>query len=267
MSLRECISKLRKNKKVYICDSPMFSDKNWQLFQEREKAFWEYEINRPTYNPDPKEHIKPSLERWGIDTSYFRDKAALEIGSGPFGFFAGVSQINKDHLPKDLVVSDSLMDFYQKFKISDLIPENAVRLQAPGEDMPFADGSFDVILTDNTIDHVNDCDRLLQEIRRLLRPDGVLLFSSHILVGCVRPFKPLIKLVDLNHPHHFTRGEIDDLFDRNGFHLGSHTSIPLYESEEAIPPEASLFKKCVYFVGFRVMHTLYGVGKLKGRSR
>jgi hypothetical protein len=47
----------------------------------------------------------------------------MEIGSGPFGFFSGISQMNKEHLPENLIVSDSLMDFYQKFDISNLIPE------------------------------------------------------------------------------------------------------------------------------------------------
>lgn len=266
MKLQEYISQLKKNKKVYIYDSPVYLDQKWQLYQEKEKVFWEYEINRPSYNPNPKEHIKPSLKHWGIDTSYFKDKTVLEIGSGPFGFFAGVSQINKEHLPENLIISDSLMNFYQKFEMSNLIPENAIRLQAPGEDIPLPDDTFDIILTNNTIDHAEDCDKFLLEIKRLLKPNGVLLFSSHIIVDFIKLFKPLIKLVDINHPYHFIQDEIDDLFNRHGFVLKSKVSVPLCK-EETIPAEANFLKKCIYIIGFHIVQTLYGVATLKNPNK
>ncbi len=265
MDIQESISQLKKNKKVYIYDSDVYLNQKWQHYQNKEKKFWEYEVKRPDYNSNPKEHIRPSLKHWNIDTSYFKDKTVLEIGSGPFGFFAGVSQMNKGHLPKVLVMADSLMEFYQQFEISNLIPENAIQLQAPGEDMPLPDGSFDIILTNNTLDHVKNCDDFLKEIKRLLKPNGHLLFCAHFITAIAKPFKPIIKKIDTNHSYHFTQPDIEKLFDRHRFNLISKVSVPLYK-EEMIPLEAKFFKKCIYVIGFHIMQTLYGVADLKRKN-
>lgn len=42
------------------------------------------------------------------------------------------------------------------------------------ESLPFADGSFDLVVLDNVLEHVQDRDKTLAEIRRVLRPDGTL---------------------------------------------------------------------------------------------
>jgi len=256
--MQQYLDKLPKVGNVYMHDSPVYADSNWMKYQEREKKFWEYEVNRPTYNPDPVEHIKPSLKYWGIKTDFFKDKNVLEIGSGPFGFFSGVSRVNAGHLPATLVVSDSLMDFYQELKVSELIPPKSILLRSPGEDLPFPDKCFDVVLTNNTIDHVQDCDRLLSEIKRLLSPGAVLLFSSHIIVDCIKLLRPLIKQVDINHPNHFTLKEMEDMITRCGFRLKTKSTVPLHK-EESIPPETTLIQKGKYFIGFRLLHTMYGV--------
>ena len=42
------------------------------------------------------------------------------------------------------------------------------------ESLPFPDASFDLVTLDNVLEHVQDRERTLAEIRRVLRPDGVL---------------------------------------------------------------------------------------------
>lgn len=42
------------------------------------------------------------------------------------------------------------------------------------EDLPFPDASFDLVILDNVLEHVQDQERTLAEIRRVLRPDGLL---------------------------------------------------------------------------------------------
>jgi SAM-dependent methyltransferase len=48
-----------------------------------------------------------------------------------------------------------------------------------GEDIPFAAASFDTVVTTFTLCSVADPARVLSEIRRILRPDGVALFLEH----------------------------------------------------------------------------------------
>jgi SAM-dependent methyltransferase len=47
-----------------------------------------------------------------------------------------------------------------------------------GYSIPFNDQSFDMIASFEVIEHVSDTDRYLAEIRRLLKPDGVAMFST-----------------------------------------------------------------------------------------
>ena len=44
---------------------------------------------------------------------------------------------------------------------------------ARSEQLPFADGSFDVVLSHHVIEHVDDHDLHVSEMRRVLRPDGL----------------------------------------------------------------------------------------------
>lgn len=48
-----------------------------------------------------------------------------------------------------------------------------------GEEIPFADSSFDTAVCTYTLCSVDDPARVLEELRRILRPGGVLLFLEH----------------------------------------------------------------------------------------
>ena len=54
---------------------------------------------------------------------------------------------------------------------------------SPAEKMPFETRSFDIICSFNSLDHVDDVDRVIDEIKRVAKPDGLLLL-----------------LVEINHP-------------------------------------------------------------------
>jgi SAM-dependent methyltransferase len=53
-------------------------------------------------------------------------------------------------------------------------------LRAPAEDLPFGDGSFDVVVSTLVLCGVDDQPRALRELRRVLRPGGRLLFIEHL---------------------------------------------------------------------------------------
>jgi ubiquinone/menaquinone biosynthesis C-methylase UbiE len=64
-------------------------------------------------------------------------------------------------------------------KVRELRPE-AMVLRAPAEDLPFDDDTFDVVVATLTLCTVRDPAAALGEIRRVLRPEGRLLFIEHV---------------------------------------------------------------------------------------
>jgi SAM-dependent methyltransferase len=50
----------------------------------------------------------------------------------------------------------------------------------PIEDLPFEDGSFDVVVMNNVLDHVQDADRCLERATGLLRPGGIFVFGQDL---------------------------------------------------------------------------------------
>ncbi len=53
-------------------------------------------------------------------------------------------------------------------------------IAAVGEALPFADESFDIVLSDNVIDHAEQPAAILSEIVRVLVPSGFLYFTVNI---------------------------------------------------------------------------------------
>ncbi len=47
-----------------------------------------------------------------------------------------------------------------------------------GEELPYDDGAFDAVVCVDVLEHVQDLDRVMAEIARVLRPDGTLLFDT-----------------------------------------------------------------------------------------
>jgi SAM-dependent methyltransferase len=54
----------------------------------------------------------------------------------------------------------------------------AALVEADLRELPLADDSFDVVVSFETIEHMEEPERALAELRRVLRPDGVLVISS-----------------------------------------------------------------------------------------
>jgi SAM-dependent methyltransferase len=104
-------------------------------------------------------------------TTIGEDDRVLEVGCGAHGliFFFGA---------KNVVGVDPLADHYAR-----LFPawqHRAQTVAAPGENLPFPDASFDVVLCDNVVDHAEDPRRILEEIARVLKPGGAFFFEVNV---------------------------------------------------------------------------------------
>ncbi|WXG40757.1 MAG: class I SAM-dependent methyltransferase [Candidatus Freyarchaeum deiterrae] len=112
--------------------------------------------------------------QWLIDTlkkfKQLKGKRVLDVGSGSGGIsiaFAknGIETVNFDTGQKYTTVSQKWAE------------ENGVKLNqmlASGEEMPFKDKSFDVIICSDVIEHLERPENLVKEVSRLLQKDGML---------------------------------------------------------------------------------------------
>ncbi len=93
-----------------------------------------------------------------------------------------------------------------------------------GEQLPFADGSFDTVLVTFTLCSVDDQARVLNEMRRVLRPSGVVLFLEHGSAPDVnvqkwqRRIEPVWKRIGGN--CHLTRA-VSGAYQAAGFSIGN----------------------------------------------
>jgi ubiquinone/menaquinone biosynthesis C-methylase UbiE len=86
----------------------------------------------------------------------------------------------------------------------------------PDAGLPFADGEFDLVLCAETLEHVHDVQRLLSEVRRVLRPGGRLALTTPAHRLLMRPPVPLSP-----HIRFFTRGSLRLLLVDMGFEVQS----------------------------------------------
>lgn len=125
-----------------------------------------------------------NLKISGVDLSVFDGKEVLDVGCGRGGKTIYIAQNTK-------LKSIHGFDVPAVFK-----PEDAERYAKAkgvsnctfslgyGEDMKFADNSFDLVVSDDVIEHVDDPERVFQEVYRVLRPAGlaIMKFPSYKMV-------------------------------------------------------------------------------------
>jgi ubiquinone/menaquinone biosynthesis C-methylase UbiE len=82
----------------------------------------------------------------------------------------------------------------------------------PDMPLPFADGSFDLVVCTETIEHVRDLQLLLSETRRVLEPGGRLAVTTparRLLMATPDPLSPDIRFL--------TKRTLRSLLDQMGF--------------------------------------------------
>ena len=96
------------------------------------------------------------------------------------------------------------------------LPHARIAELEPDAPLPFDDGAFDLVLCAETIEHVRDVQLFLSEVRRVLRPGGVLALTTPA-------HWPLVRAPDPLSPHlrFFTRRSLGRLLDELGFDVQS----------------------------------------------
>jgi len=112
--------------------------------------------------------VRDLLARFGTISE---DARVIEVGSGAHGLiFCFGARLG--------VGIDPLAVSYRK-----LFPHwqtQATTIAAAGEQLPFRDQSFDVVLCDNVVDHAESPARIVAELARILKRDGLLYFTVNV---------------------------------------------------------------------------------------
>lgn len=111
------------------------------------------------------------LTTFGLSASFPDGKLMLDVGCGPRGSLEWASTA------RERVGVDPLVDSYRQLGIE----RHAMRyVNAGSEAIPFPDGYFDVVSAFNSLDHVEDLQRSLNEMRRVLNKGGDMLIITEI---------------------------------------------------------------------------------------
>ncbi len=104
------------------------------------------------------------LEQLQLPGDFFRGQKVLEIGCGPMVPIMQFTECQRYAL-------DPLMDVYRASGWP-LEAYEATLIPAKAEDIPYADGFFDAVISVNALDHVDDFARTAREMQRVLRTNG-----------------------------------------------------------------------------------------------
>jgi len=100
------------------------------------------------------------------------DTILAAMMAGPTGKAVGI-----DIVPEMLQRAKSNLD------MTDV--KNVTFKRASGEDLPFADAEFDVVISNGVINLIPDKAALLTEVMRVLKPGGRLMLADQVAIGSV----------------------------------------------------------------------------------
>ena len=154
------------------------------------------------------------------------DGAVLEIGGG-----TGANLVHYGPGVSSLTVTEPDAAMLKRLeRRARAEAPRATVLRAPAEDLPFEDGTFDVVVSTLVLCGVDDQPRAVREIRRVLRPEGRFLFLEHVRAADPAVAKKqdrmnwlnrIVVCCDCNRP-------TVDTVERTGFRVAvlEHTELP-----------------------------------------
>jgi SAM-dependent methyltransferase len=178
----------------YIPDftDPRYLDEvGWFLFHEKyERGHFggSYDEERLAYSQLFMDEV---LGYCGQDTQWLADKTVLSIGCGCTGDLAAWPAAVK-------MAADPLLYAYQHLEmlLDDLAgTSRTIHLAVGIEELPLLDNCTDLVLCRNALDHMPDPRKGVQQVWRILKPDGVF-FVSVDIGGVPTPDEPTVFSVE-----------------------------------------------------------------------
>jgi ubiquinone/menaquinone biosynthesis C-methylase UbiE len=144
-------------------------------------------------------------ERFALPLDYLHDKDILEVG-------CGTGMIHSFDFPCNNVGIDPILS-----DIRGVVEQSPARLvEGAGEDLPFPDNSFDIVINYNVLDHTKHPEQTVEECYRVLVAGGDMLFSVNTF-DSPSLMRRVADFVDPPHPHHFNIPETRSMLTEAGF--------------------------------------------------
>jgi SAM-dependent methyltransferase len=207
----------------------------WTISQKCEREWWLLWKSRIPVNEARKESIGWAKSITAIINKYFPPNPEIKILQiGP----AANGEIH--HLTGDRYAIDPLASFYLA-NFSYLMDPNVKYIEGIGEALPYEDSFFDVILIINVLDHCSDPAKVLSEVDRCLKSNGMLILRVYTYSRLVSFAHSIFNFVDKEHPHAITRAFIKSrLADR--YHIKEESF------EEPKTPDYNIFKRIILLI-------------------
>jgi ubiquinone/menaquinone biosynthesis C-methylase UbiE len=135
-----------------------------------ELAFWESRVRQQgVLTNDHFEYFYTA--HFGLDKAFYQNKKILDIGCGPRG------SLEWAPLARRRIGLDPLAESYRRLGTD----RHSMEYVAGGaEQIPFPDACFDVVCSLNSLDHVDDLDKVVAEIIRVVASGGYFLLLTDI---------------------------------------------------------------------------------------
>ena len=185
------------------CSAQKYEEDWWKLY---EKFLSEGKASLDWYKTFSEEccnYVSPFLE-------ITSETPILEIGSGAAGLITYLNSTKK-------IAIDPLEHYFGSSPVFCRVRDPNIKyLAARGEEIPFEDAVFDMVIADNMLDHCKYPLQVLDEIHRVLRGNGVLFLKLNIFTRSgIFPRKILERFViDRGHPHSFSHEAITEDFGK-----------------------------------------------------
>jgi len=152
------------------------SNKRWLEAQEYEKKYWA-NLGRTssTFYLNKANKIKKDLKEFILLNDL---STILQIGCGPQDAIHNWGKGN-------LFAIDPLIDYFKQ--IGMIKESNVKNICCVGENLPFMDDYFDLIIVNNVLDHCQNPSDILGQSYRCLKKDGIyiwkLMCSQYLLIS------------------------------------------------------------------------------------
>ena len=180
---------------------------------EHEFAYWKRRVaTEGTLSND--HYVRFYTGQFGLTFDDYAAKRVLDIGCGPRGSLEWAS------MTLERVGLDPLADQYAALRTE---PHAMTYVASGSEQIPFADGHFDVVSSFNSLDHVDDLDATIREIGRVVKTGGLFLLLTDVdhdptpaepiefSFDIVERFTPPFELVEQHHYEKRGRGMYDSV--------------------------------------------------------